>query len=60
MGLENLCVGTYVPVILLEDLVNKFTRNVDVWMTKNASSYTHSRYFNRLNSTGFVHQQVKS
>lgn len=60
MGLEVLCVGTYVPVIPPEDSVNKFTRNVDVWMTKNASSYTQSRYFNLLNSTGFVHQQVKS
>jgi hypothetical protein len=43
MGLEVLCVGTYVPVIAPEDSVNKFTRNVDVWMTKNASSYTQSR-----------------
>jgi hypothetical protein len=58
MGHEDLRFGTYIPVIPPEDGVKKFTRNVDVWMTMHSASYNHSRYFNLLNSTGFVHQQV--
>jgi hypothetical protein len=56
MGLEELRVGTYVPIIPPEDGVSIFTRNVDIWMTKHAASYKHNRKFNLLYSTGFMHQ----